>query len=236
MAVNDSWDENYGAGGLLDGPNIPLVTGGTAKLRFTYDDVSHVVSVAPADLGGDATAADRALAEDSLREPLTRERFYFVMADRFANGDPSNDTGGLTGGRSVTGLDPTDKAYYHGGDLAGLTGKLDYIKGLGTTAIWLTPSFKNKPVQGTGANESAGYHGYWITDFTQVDPHLGHQRGAEGAHRPGARQGDEGLLRHHHQPHRGRHRLRGGAVHLPLQEGLPVREGRRHGASTTVTT
>ncbi len=173
VAINDSWDENYGAGGLLAGPNIPLVTGGTAKLRFTYDDDSHVVSVAPADLGGGATAADRALAEDSLREPLTRERFYFVMADRFANGDPSNDTGGLTGGRSVTGLDPTDKAYYHGGDLAGLTGKLDYIKGLGTTAIWLTPSFKNKPVQGTGANESAGYHGYWITDFTQVDPHLG---------------------------------------------------------------
>src|SRR5690349_22582775 len=46
-------------------------------------------------------------------------------------------------------------------------------KNLGTTAIWLTPSFKNKPVQGTAGNESAGYHGYWITDFTQVDPHLG---------------------------------------------------------------
>ena len=51
--------------------------------------------------------------------------------------------------------------------------KLDYIKGLGTTAIWLTPSFKNKPVQGTGDNAGAGYHGYWITDFTQIDPHLG---------------------------------------------------------------
>uniref|UniRef100_UPI003399C547 pullulanase-type alpha-1,6-glucosidase n=1 Tax=Agromyces litoreus TaxID=3158561 RepID=UPI003399C547 len=43
----------------------------------------------------------------------------------------------------------------------------------GTTAIWFTPSFKNKPVQGEGANASAGYHGYWITDFTQIDPHLG---------------------------------------------------------------
>ena len=52
--------------------------------------------------------------------------------------------------------------------------KLDYIKGLGTTAIWLTPSFKNKPVQGLGTPyPSAGYHGYWITDFTQIDPHLG---------------------------------------------------------------
>ena len=51
--------------------------------------------------------------------------------------------------------------------------KIDYIQELGTTAIWLTPSFKNKPVQGDGANRSAGYHGYWITDFTQIDPHLG---------------------------------------------------------------
>ena len=44
---------------------------------------------------------------------------------------------------------------------------------MGTTAIWLTPSFKNKPVQGGPGQESAGYHGYWITDFTQIDPHLG---------------------------------------------------------------
>ena len=51
--------------------------------------------------------------------------------------------------------------------------QLDYIEGLGTTAIWLTPSFKNRPVQGAGTDISAGYHGYWITDFTQIDPHLG---------------------------------------------------------------
>ena len=37
----------------------------------------------------------------------------------------------------------------------------------------MTPSFKNKPVQGEPGTESAGYHGYWITDFTQIDPHLG---------------------------------------------------------------
>ncbi|MFP5415838.1 MAG: alpha-amylase family glycosyl hydrolase, partial [Actinomycetes bacterium] len=63
--------------------------------------------------------------------------------------------------------------FYHGGDLRGVIDHLDYIEGLGTTAIWLTPSFKNKPVQGTAGSESAGYHGYWITDFTQIDPHLG---------------------------------------------------------------
>ena len=110
---------------------------------------------------------------DPVRQPGSAEQFYFVMTDRFANGDTSNDTGGLTGDRLTTGLDPTDKGFYQGGDLAGLRSQLDYIEGLGTTAIWLTPSFKNRPVQGEGENASAGYHGYWITDFTQIDPHLG---------------------------------------------------------------
>ncbi|WP_205849768.1 alpha-amylase family glycosyl hydrolase [Nakamurella flava] len=115
---------------------------------------------------------NRAMA--SLRTAETDENFYFVMADRFANGDPTNDRGGIdSDDPSVTGFDPTRKGYYNGGDLQGLRDRLDYIEGLGTTAIWLTPSFKNKPVQGTGSNESAGYHGYWITDFTQIDPHLG---------------------------------------------------------------
>ncbi|MGW5668799.1 pullulanase-type alpha-1,6-glucosidase [Micromonospora sp. NPDC003776] len=101
------------------------------------------------------------------------EQFYFVLPDRFANGDKRNDTGGLTGDRLTTGLDPTDKGFYHGGDLKGVIDKLDYIQDLGTTAIWLAPVFKNRPVQGAGADVSAGYHGYWITDFTQVDPHFG---------------------------------------------------------------
>ena len=95
-----------------------------------------------------------------------------MMGDRFANGDPSNDEGGLTGDKNVTGFDPTGKGYYNGGDLQGLRSRLDYIEGLGTDAIWLTPIFKNKPVQ-LEDGPSAGYHGYWITDFTQVDPHLG---------------------------------------------------------------
>ncbi|MFE1443198.1 pullulanase-type alpha-1,6-glucosidase [Streptomyces sp. NPDC058739] len=117
--------------------------------------------------------SDAALAKAAARHDLTREQFYFVLPDRFANGDASNDRGGLTGSRLTTGYDPTDKGFYQGGDLKGLTKRLDYIKGLGTTSIWMAPIFKNQPVQGTGANASAGYHGYWITDFTQVDPHFG---------------------------------------------------------------
>ncbi|MFJ9905283.1 pullulanase-type alpha-1,6-glucosidase [Streptomyces sp. NPDC101152] len=117
--------------------------------------------------------SDATLAAAPARHGDTREQFYFVLPDRFANGDKGNDKGGLTGSRLSTGYDPTDKGFYQGGDLKGLTRRLDYIKGLGTTAIWMAPIFKNRPVQGTGSNASAGYHGYWITDFTQVDPHFG---------------------------------------------------------------
>jgi pullulanase-type alpha-1,6-glucosidase len=120
-----------------------------------------------------APPSDAKLAAQPARHDLTRDQFYFVLPDRFANGDTSNDHGGLTGSRTATGFDPTDKGFYQGGDLKGLTKKLDYIKGLGTTAIWMAPIFKNQPVQGTGDQASAGYHGYWITDFTQVDPHFG---------------------------------------------------------------
>ncbi|WP_333734225.1 pullulanase-type alpha-1,6-glucosidase [Streptomyces sp. IBSBF 3010] len=120
-----------------------------------------------------AAPSDAKLAAQATRHDLTREQFYFVMPDRFANGDTRNDRGGLTGSRLETGYDPTDKGFYQGGDLKGLTDRLDYIKDLGTTAIWLAPIFKNRPVQGTGKDASAGYHGYWITDFTQVDPHFG---------------------------------------------------------------
>jgi alpha-amylase len=114
-------------------------------------------------------------AHHSLREAVTDQNFYFVMADRFQNGSTANDQGGLPPGKSEgqSGFDPTGKGWYHGGDLQGLRSKLDYIKRLGTTAIWLTPSFKNKAVQDNNGFPSAGYHGYWITDFTQIDPHLG---------------------------------------------------------------
>ncbi|MGX5772310.1 pullulanase-type alpha-1,6-glucosidase [Microbacterium trichothecenolyticum] len=171
VAVNDAWDESYGLNG--GGDNIPLTIGGPATLRFVFDDNTHRVGLEAKSLRAGYTADDDALVAAPARQPGSQEQFYFVMTDRFANGDTANDQGALTGDRLTTGFDPTDKGFYNGGDIAGLREKLDYIDGLGTTAIWLTPSFKNNPVQGEGANASAGYHGYWITDFTQIDPHLG---------------------------------------------------------------
>ncbi|MCD5344980.1 pullulanase-type alpha-1,6-glucosidase [Agromyces sp. S2-1-8] len=174
VAVNDSWDEAYGLNG--GGDNIPLTVAGDTTVRVVFDDNLKKVGLEltqAAMAGAYDEASDATLVAAPVRQPGSDETFYFVMTDRFANGDPANDEGGLTGDRLTTGFDPTDKGFYEGGDLAGLRSKLDYVEGLGTTAIWLTPSFKNRPVQGEGANASAGYHGYWVTDFTQIDPHLG---------------------------------------------------------------
>lgn len=105
----------------------------------------------------------------SVRVGLASDVIYFVMPDRYLNGDPSNDA---IGG----GFNPRDTAFWHGGDLKGLTGTctpgdkgLARIKSLGFTAVWVTPLVTQVPSTGAGA----GYHGYWGVDFLNVDPHLG---------------------------------------------------------------
>ena len=121
-----------------------------------------------------ATAAPAAVPLAEVRARLPQDEvIYFLLPDRFDNGDPRNDRGGLKGGPLQTGFDPTNKGFFHGGDLKGVLRRLDYIQGLGATAVWVSPIFVNKPVQGGPGQESAGYHGYWVTDFTRVDPHLG---------------------------------------------------------------
>ena len=117
--------------------------------------------------------AQPAPAQDFRARLPEDEVIYFLLPDRFDNGDTRNDRGGLRGGPLQTGFDPTHKGFYHGGDLKGLVRRLDYLEGMGVTAIWFAPIFKNKPVQGGKGQESAGYHGYWVTDFTRVDPHFG---------------------------------------------------------------
>jgi glycosidase len=119
------------------------------------------------------------LAVPSVRSPIAQDRFYFVMTDRYRDGDPSNNTGGVTGDLERTGYEPSSDAYFHGGDLAGLTGRCDpsdpaddglaRLKRLGFTAVWITPPFVQRTVQGS----SAAYHGYWFLDLTRPDPHLG---------------------------------------------------------------
>ncbi len=107
--------------------------------------------------------------QDYRTRSIRDEVFYFVLPDRFYNGDPNNDLGSTTDKVSHGGFDPKNIHAYHGGDLAGLAEKLPYIQSLGATAIWLTPILRNQALQG----DISGYHGYWIVDFTEIDPHLG---------------------------------------------------------------
>ncbi|MBK9738312.1 MAG: alpha-amylase [Actinobacteria bacterium] len=119
------------------------------------------------------------LAVPAVRSPISSDTFYFVMTDRYADGDPGNNTGGRTGPLETTGFEPASDAFYHGGDLAGLTGRCDAsdpadeglgrLKRLGFTAVWITPPFVQRTVQGS----SAAYHGYWFLDITKPDPHVG---------------------------------------------------------------
>ena len=88
----------------------------------------------------------------------TEDVLYLITPDRFANGDPSNDT---AEGATVTRERPSGR---HGGDIKGVTDHLDYLSDLGVTTIWLNPVQKNS------ANS---YHGYAISDFYDVDPRFG---------------------------------------------------------------
>lgn len=138
-----------------------------------------VVGLAVVPASADPSADPDSLATSSVRSPIASDSFYFVMTDRYRDGDATNNTGGASGGPSVTGFEPTSDAFYHGGDLAGLTGRCDAsdpsddglarIKRLGFTAVWITPPFVQRTVQGS----SAAYHGYWFLDITRPDPHLG---------------------------------------------------------------
>ena len=114
------------------------------------------------------TSFAAAPAADSVKVGLTKDVIYFVFPDRYLNGDTSND--------SFPGYDPRSTAFFHGGDLKGLTGTcsagdngLARIKKLGFTAVWVTPLV----VQQKPTPNGAGYHGYWGVDFLNVDPHLG---------------------------------------------------------------
>lgn len=116
-----------------------------------------------------------------LLEPVNRtERpfnyrnanIYFVMVDRFNNGDPSNDHsyGRLNDGNQEVGT-------FHGGDLQGVIDKLDYIQSLGTDAIWLSPIVEQVHGFVGGGDKGSfpfyAYHGYWTRDFTKLDANFG---------------------------------------------------------------
>ena len=183
VAIDESWVENYGAGGVRDGANITFAVANAGDVvTFTYDQVSHVLDIAVTPV---EPVDDAALVRAPVRHRFEDEVLYFAIPDRFNDGDPQNNCGDYTGvcvagdtRENVLqhGYLPSDKGYYHGGDIEGLRRKLPYLQDLGVSAIWVGPIYANKTVQPDSTNlygMSSGYHGYWILDFLRVDPHLG---------------------------------------------------------------
>ncbi len=108
------------------------------------------------------------LARDSNRVKAqgfsSTDVLYLLMPDRFADGDPSNNTDKSL--RFPIGADRSDPNKRHGGDLQGVLDHADYIDSLGVTAVWFTPVLENDMPGGS-------YHGYATTDYYRIDPRFG---------------------------------------------------------------
>ena len=118
----------------------PARDGALDAPRDGSSDASHDAS--------DGAARDAGTSSDFRWEDAV---LYFVLTDRFENGDPSNDAQGDTC------LDPTSPIRFHGGDLAGLRARIPYLRELGVDALWITPVQAQIGRRG----EQCGYHGYW---------------------------------------------------------------------------
>ncbi len=135
-------------------------------LMYDHEREPEAVTQAARQIGKRAGILfDELLAQPGMGGVPTSQRpgpgaIYFVMVDRFANGDPSNDGE----------VDSKDPAAFHGGDLAGVLSKLDELKALGVETLWLSPIFKMRTEKfyGYGA-----FHGYWVEDLHQMEPRFG---------------------------------------------------------------
>ena len=111
-------------------------------------------------------------AKDSNEFDWDEAVIYFAVTDRFFDGDSNNNDAYGTGTYA-----PDEGSMYHGGDFAGLESKLDYLQELGVNTVWITPIVENIEdtlnCDGYDGQHNSGYHGYWASDFTQLNKHLG---------------------------------------------------------------
>ena len=112
-------------------------------------------------------ASCRAKPPETPAPDEVRDAVYFILVDRYANGDPSND--GMT--------EPHNPAGWHGGDLAGVRAHLDDLQDLGIGTVWLSPitASRQEPLGEWGA-----FHGYWVDDPSTIEPRFGSTEEARG--------------------------------------------------------
>ncbi len=135
----------------------PRELGGVARWGAVFAALVLMAGYAPGSVAAETTWDDAVL--------------YFVMIDRFADGDSANNPE----------VDRTAKGAFHGGDLKGLRAHLDEIAGLGVTALWITPVVQNIDGFVTGAGfPDWAYHGYWADDVERCDPRFGGEDDLKG--------------------------------------------------------
>lgn len=196
---------------------LPTVKAGT--FDFVFEDGSTLTY----ELKSRLNKSQKSLVHQGVR---SNDLIYLIMPDRFVNGDPSNDQYSDLKDNIADRNDPYSR---HGGDLAGVTQKLDYLKDLGVTSIWMTPVLENNmPKMQEGPWTMSGYHGYWITDHYQVDKRFGgneaYKKLVEAAHAKGLKIIQDAVYNHvgsHHHT----------VLDLPMKDWLnqwPTYTGANH--------
>ncbi len=150
--------ERRGGAQVRDPFEVPIV--------LMYDHEKHAAAIvaASSDIASRLSVAlDGILATPApapAAQATSPRSIYFVMVDRFANGNTANDGD----------IDPSDVSAFHGGDLDGVISRLDWLQALGVDTIWLSPIFsmRNEKWHGYGA-----FHGYWSWDLKSVEPRFG---------------------------------------------------------------
>ncbi|BAY22536.1 glycoside hydrolase, starch-binding protein [Calothrix sp. NIES-2100] len=137
------------------------------QISSSHSDVEAQATKAAAGFHTDTVASETVSDFEFLFTraiEFRQETIYFIIVDRFHDGDPSNNPGA-----HPELYDPTKQKWgkYWGGDLQGIIDKLDYLKNLGVTAIWISPLFEQVEAL---QFENAAMHGYWTKDFKRINP------------------------------------------------------------------
>ena len=146
------------------GGEAPVVAEGCASVPEGVPDP---------DESNNCASAEAAIGERPEIVDYRDEIIYWAFTDRFANGDPGNDNG--TGNRPDDEADPSNPRGWHGGDFAGLQQKVEegYFQQMGFTTLWISPVVLQAPGVRAGDDPFPGYHGYWLENFDDPEPHFG---------------------------------------------------------------
>ncbi|MGT2845041.1 pullulanase [Streptococcus hongkongensis] len=162
-----------GGGKILISPELNRVTI-TASSATKVGSYSLPIRIYDADNGYYDTSVTVSITDRQKKDgekDWDEQIIYFMVTDRFYNGDTSNDN--LDNQPYSSAIN--QKGIYKGGDFKGVMAKLDYLKSLGVTSVWITPIVENVPqnVSTEASKEYYAYHGYWANDFEKLNPHLG---------------------------------------------------------------